>query len=124
MDNLSHEAHWRFCSNSSGHRLRARTWRLRDYGSCRAHFPAWRDPARDEDTPPGHEVISLTNGKTTCSGTFDGYIDKDQQSWTYPIACSDGRTGIATDTTGGGGKVRFSDGTEADLIFGEGAKRI
>jgi hypothetical protein len=46
----------------------------------------------------------------------------------FPITCS-GRAAIATVSFGvlggsGDGKVRFSDGTEADFIIGEGAHGI
>jgi len=42
-----------------------------------------------------------------------------------PVLCTDGRRGIVTaprdSALSGDGKVRLSDGTEADFIFGEAA---
>ncbi len=43
-----------------------------------------------------------------------------------PVHCSDGRKGIVTSTRdnsgqSGSGRVRMSDGTEADFIFGPAA---
>ncbi|MGH6856775.1 MAG: hypothetical protein ACRECP_03790 [Methylocella sp.] len=74
----------------------------------------------------GSGSMSVTSGKTTCSGSF--YLPGSKEyktSTTFPILCSDSRTGIATaQFDAGGGKVRFSDGTEGDFIFGEGARRI
>ncbi|MGH6851231.1 MAG: hypothetical protein ACREDD_12430 [Methylocella sp.] len=68
----------------------------------------------------GGVSISVTNGKTTCSGSYGA------SGSTFPILCSDGRTGIArfSDPESNGGKVRFSDGTEGDFIFGDGARQI
>jgi len=67
----------------------------------------------------------MTNGKTTCSGSYFPWVGEEQQSWTFPISCSDGRTGIGTlRGDRAGGKVRFSDGTEGDFIVGAGASRI
>ncbi|MGB6175387.1 MAG: hypothetical protein WBF43_03365 [Methylocella sp.] len=74
--------------------------------------------------------IRMTNGKTTCSGSWEFPRDvKNEGTVIFPLICSDGRTGIATASFGvlgrsGGGKVRFSDGTEADFIIGEGARGI
>jgi hypothetical protein len=69
-------------------------------------------------TPDGGGM-RMTNGKTTCSN---------QTGEINVLRCSDGRTGIATlnfaTADSGGGKVRFSDGTEGDFIIGAGASRI
>jgi hypothetical protein len=66
--------------------------------------------------------ISMSNGKTTCSN---------QAGDINVLHCSDGRTGIVTYTDCGkdngicgGGRVRFSDGTEADFTLGGAASRI
>ena len=70
--------------------------------------------------------FSVTDGKITCSGSYNAL--NDSPTITMPVICTDGRTGIVIATrdspTSGGGKVRLSDGTEADFIFGEAAKRI
>jgi hypothetical protein len=68
----------------------------------------------------GISSISMSNGNTTCSNQT-GNINV--------LRCSDGRTGIVTYThcgtnICGGGRVRFSDGTEANFIIGEGASQI
>jgi hypothetical protein len=74
--------------------------------------------------------IRMTNGKTTCSGSYELPRDiKNEDTVIFPLICSDGRTGIATASVGvpggsGGGKVRFSDGTEGDFIIGDGARQI
>jgi hypothetical protein len=85
----------------------------------------------DTLSPPDGASIRMTNGKTTCSGSYNPWGGGEHEDTRiFPIACSDGRTGIATlimtgpEVGGGGGKVRFSDGTEADFIIGEGARRI
>ncbi|MGB6175386.1 MAG: hypothetical protein WBF43_03360 [Methylocella sp.] len=66
--------------------------------------------------------ISMSNGKTTCSN---------DQTHDDVLRCSDGRTGIVTYTycgkdngICGGGKVRFSDGTEGDFTIGGAANQI
>jgi hypothetical protein len=47
------------------------------------------------------------------------------ETQTFPIVCSDGRTGIGTlRGDRAGGKVRFSDGTEGGFIIGAGASQI
>ena len=70
--------------------------------------------------------FSVTNGRLTCTGSYNAY--NSSPTITIPIVCNDGRTGIAMATRdssySGGGKVRLSDGTEADFIFGEAARRI
>jgi len=70
--------------------------------------------------------FSVTDGKVTCSGSYNAL--NDSRTITIPVLCSDGRRGIVTATRdgpmSGGGKVRLSDGTEADFIFGEAARRI
>lgn len=70
--------------------------------------------------------FSVTDGKVTCSGSYSA-LNK-SQTITMPVVCTDGRRGIVTATRdspmSGGGKVRLSDGTEADFIFGEAARRI
>jgi hypothetical protein len=70
--------------------------------------------------------FSVTDGKVTCSGSYNAL--NESQTITMPVLCTDGRRGIITATrdsaVSGGGKVRLSDGTEADFIFGEAAQRI
>ncbi len=70
--------------------------------------------------------FSVTDGKVTCSGSYSAL--NESQTITMPVVCTDGRRGIVTATRdspmSGGGKVRLSDGTEADFIFGEAARRI
>jgi hypothetical protein len=70
--------------------------------------------------------FSVTDGRLTCSGSYNALIES--KTLTIPVICSDGRTGIATATRdtrmSGGGKIRLSDGMEADFIFGEAARRI
>lgn len=75
--------------------------RLFDNDSRRRHWPEWYDFA---------------------------WREQYQRLWRFTIVCNDGRTGIAMATNdtalSGGGKVRLSDGMEADFIFGEAARRI
>lgn len=68
--------------------------------------------------------FQATDGKLTCSGTYDAL----SQSVTInaKVVCSDGRTGfvIATRDRGGqsgSGRIRMTDGTEADFVFGNSA---
>ncbi|HEY8006214.1 MAG TPA: hypothetical protein VIE66_05305 [Methylocella sp.] len=76
----------------------------------------------DTFTPSG-EQLSMTNGKTTCSGATNDPLLQRHGTQTLSIVCSDGRTGIAT-LRRDGGDVRFSDGTAANYIIGEAANRI
>jgi hypothetical protein len=69
-------------------------------------------------------TFEATDGKLTCSGTYDSL----SQSVTLnaKVICNDGRTGfvIATRDRGGqsgSGRVRLSDGSEADFVFGNAA---
>lgn len=69
-------------------------------------------------------TFEATDGKLTCSGTYDAL----SQSVTLnaKVICSDGRSGfvIATRDRGGqsgSGRVRLSDGSEADFVFGNAA---
>jgi hypothetical protein len=69
-------------------------------------------------------TFEATDGKLTCSGTYDAL----SQSVTLnaKVICNDGRTGfvIATRDRGGqrgSGRVRLSDGSEADFVFGNAA---
>jgi hypothetical protein len=69
-------------------------------------------------------TFQATDGKLSCSGTYDSL----SQSVTInaKVICSDGRTGfvIATRDRGGqsgSGRVRLSDGSEADFVFGNAA---
>lgn len=71
-------------------------------------------------------AFTVANGKTTYTGAFNVafLITEKVHSTAFPIHYSDGRTGIATAQQDGHGNVRFSDGTEADFIFGQGANQI
>jgi hypothetical protein len=65
-----------------------------------------------------------TDGKLTCGGTYD--VNSGSITLNAKVTCSDGRTGfvIATRDRGGqsgSGRVRLSDGTEADFVFGNAA---
>jgi hypothetical protein len=87
--------------------------------------------SKDGQVPRGTTTASLsggsfqaTDGKLTCSGTYDSL----SQSVTInaKVLCSDGRTGlvIATRDRGGqsgSGRIRMTDGTEADFVFGNSA---
>lgn len=72
----------------------------------------------------GSGTFSVTDGKLTCSGSYNAL----DQSLTIsmPVFCNDGRKGIITatrqlDGLNGSGRVRLSDGSEADFIFGDAA---
>ena len=100
--------------------------RLLDDNTCRRHWAAWRDHERTNTVGLMDGGFSVTDGKVTCSGSYNA-LNK-SRTITIPVVCTDGRTGIVTATRNspmsGGGKVRLSDGTEADFIFGEAARRI
>ncbi len=70
--------------------------------------------------------FSVTNGKLTCSGSYDPL--NHSRTITATLLCSDGRTGIAIATrdspVSGGGKVTLSDGEEGTFIFGDVARKI
>jgi hypothetical protein len=68
--------------------------------------------------------FTVTDGKLTCGGSYNSLSL--EQTITMPVLCSDGRKGIVIatrDSTGqsGFGRVRLTDGTEADFIFGPAA---
>ena len=68
--------------------------------------------------------FQVTNGKLTCSGSYNSFTNSVTIS--MPVYCSDGRKGLVTATreaggTSGSGRVRLSDGTESDFIFGPAA---
>lgn len=68
----------------------------------------------------GSGTFSVTDGKLTCSGSYNA-LDK----WvtiSMPVLCNDGRKGIITatrqlDGLNGSGRLRLSDGSEADFMF-------
>jgi hypothetical protein len=69
-------------------------------------------------------TFEVTDGKLTCAGNYDvsGGL-----TLSAPVKCNDGRTGLAIiqrDRGGmtGSGRVRLSDGTDADLVFGPAAR--
>jgi hypothetical protein len=67
----------------------------------------------------------VTDGPLSCSGTYDSMTGSTTIS--MKVLCSDGRTGLAMVTRdkglqSGSGRVRLSDGTEADFVIGSGAR--
>ena len=78
-----------------------------------------RGTATAETTGGG--TFSVTDGKLTCAGSYNS-LDQNVII-TMPVQCNDGRKGIITatrnsDGLNGAGRVRFTDGSEADFIFG------
>lgn len=71
------------------------------------------------------QVSGKLKGKmATCAGTYDAFDTSVTIS--MPVHCSDGRKGFVMATRninsiGGSGRVRLTDGTEADFIFGPAA---
>ena len=68
--------------------------------------------------------FEVSNDKMVCAGSYDSLSMS--PTITMIVQCNDGRKGIATvtrDLSGesGHGRVRLSDGMEADLIFGDAA---
>jgi hypothetical protein len=68
--------------------------------------------------------FSVTDGKLTCAGSYNA-LDMGV-TISMPVQCNDGRKGIITatrnsDGMSGAGRVRLSDGMEADFIFGDAA---
>jgi hypothetical protein len=68
--------------------------------------------------------FSVTDGKLTCAGSYNS-LDTGV-TISMPVQCNDGRKGIITatrnsDGMSGAGRVRLSDGMEADFIFGDAA---
>lgn len=68
--------------------------------------------------------FEVTDGKLTCGGTYDSLTES--VTLNAKVLCSDGRTGFAIITRdrglqSGSGRVRLSDGSEADLVFGPAA---
>lgn len=66
----------------------------------------------------------LKGKKTDCSGTYDAFDTSVTIS--MPVRCSDGRRGFVIATRqangiDGSGRVRLTDGTEADFVFGRAA---
>ncbi|MCW4114727.1 hypothetical protein NPA31_007095 [Aurantimonas sp. MSK8Z-1] len=87
------------------------------------------------DVMRGSSTASLSGGsfsvtgrlrgkETTCSGSYDALSSSPTIS--MPVLCSDGRKGIVIATrdpsgVSGSGRVRLTDGTEGDFIFGQAA---
>lgn len=71
------------------------------------------------------QVAGKLKGKAVkCAGTYDS-LDT-SVTISMPVHCSDGRKGFVIATRqanglGGSGRVRLTDGTEADFIFGRAA---
>ena len=72
----------------------------------------------------GSGSFSVTDGKLTCAGSYNSL---DQSSTiAATLLRNDGRKGIITatrqlDGLNGSGRVRLSDGSEADFVFGDAA---
>ncbi|MEF2073522.1 hypothetical protein [Consotaella aegiceratis] len=67
---------------------------------------------------------NLDGKETTCSGNYNSWDTS--LTISMPVLCSDGRKGIVIatrDASGlsGSGRVRLTDGTEGDFIFGQSA---
>jgi len=71
------------------------------------------------------QVAGKLKGKTVkCAGTYDSFDASVTIS--MPVQCSDGRKGFVIATRqangiDGSGRVRLTDGTEADFVFGRAA---
>lgn len=71
------------------------------------------------------QVAGKLNGKAAkCAGTYDS-LDT-SVTISMPVHCSDGRKGFVIATRqanglDGSGRVRLTDGTEADFVFGRAA---
>lgn len=71
--------------------------------------------------------FTVTDGKLTCGGSYNSWSL--EETITMPVLCSDGRKGIVISTrdssgTSGHGRVRLTDGTTADFIFGPSARNF
>lgn len=70
--------------------------------------------------------FQATNGKATCTGTYDKFADISTVS--FPVVCNNGLRGIGTaffqSETAGSGFVTMSDGSKWQFIFGRGALAI
>lgn len=69
----------------------------------------------------GSGTFSVTDGNLSCAGSYNSFDASPTIS--MPVQCNDGRKGIITatrngDGLSGAGRVRLSDGTEGDFIFG------
>lgn len=71
--------------------------------------------------------FQLSDGRVECSGEFPSFIAGNSKVYTIPFVCDRGSKGIAIFTdiynvsNGGGGFVRFSDGTAGTFITGSAA---
>jgi hypothetical protein len=67
--------------------------------------------------------FQATNGKTSCQGRYRPASETG--SVTFPVACSNGMTGIGTATyetaRAGGGEIVMKDGSRWKFIFGRAA---
>jgi hypothetical protein len=71
--------------------------------------------------------FEATDGKLTCSGNYDALSES--ITLNAKVTCNDGRTGFAIVTRdrglqSGSGRIRLSDGTEADFVFGAAAQAL
>ena len=69
--------------------------------------------------------FEASDGKLTCSGSYDALSES--ITLNAKVTCNDGRTGFAIVTRdrglqSGSGRIRLSDGSEADFVFGGAAK--
>jgi hypothetical protein len=69
--------------------------------------------------------FTASDGRLTCGGGYDSL--ETSVTINVKITCNDGRTGfgiITRDAGGisGSGRIRLTDGTEADVIFGPAAQ--
>jgi hypothetical protein len=69
--------------------------------------------------------FEASDGKLTCSGSYDALSES--ITLNAKVTCNDGRTGFAIITRdrglqSGSGRIRLSDGSEADFVFGAAAR--
>ncbi len=70
--------------------------------------------------------FQATNGATSCQGRYRPASQTG--STTFPVACSNGMTGVGTATyetpRAGGGEIVMQDGTRWKFIFGQAALAV
>ena len=87
-----------------------------------ANGSVWRGTATASLSGGSFQVSS---GSLRCVGTYDAFDYS--TTITMPVQCNDGRAGVVTSTRNGlqgSGRVRLSNGTIADFVFGNAALGI
>ena len=69
-------------------------------------------------------TFNVSSGNLSCAGNWGGSIST---TYTIPVLCNDGRSGVLSGTRGGGGgrgEFTLNDGVTGHFVYGPGALKI